>query len=285
MEGGKTLHLLAAGSLLLGVLGCGGGLVRSPGPSGEVLALRQRVNELQRQARVDEVRLARLQEEIAALEKELGTFRGSAARGSAARDAAARDAAAREPAPTVGDAEDLGEDAFPPFDPEIEETELEDSEMPPAAVPPAAVPPAAVPPAEVPPAEVPQPTAATPEALSLYDEGYTLFHQQRYDEAEERFRRYLELYPDTDLADNAQFWIGECRYARDDFAAALEAFTSTVELYPQGNKVADALLKAGKCLEVLGQSAAARQTYHEITDRFPSSSAAAVARERLEALP
>ena len=267
MERARKLSLSTAGTLLL-VLGCAGGAARSPGP--DVGELRRQIVELQRQARVDEVEIARLREEIAALEKDLLRASEAAPGGTAVRDATDRPAVADAAPPEdleAGDPIGLGSP--------IEETELEESDAPPAATPP---------PAEPPPAEE-VPPAATEEALGLYDEGYTLFHQKRYDEAEERFRRYLTLYPETELADNAQFWIGESHYARGAFAAALEAFTATVERYPRGNKVADALLKAGKCLEELGRQEEARQTYHEITDRFPSSSAAAAARERLEALP
>ncbi len=276
----RELSLSTAGTLLL-VLGCAGGLGRSPDPGGEEMAkLRRQIVELQRQARVDEVEIARLKEEIAALEERLARGRG----------APASEAVADTVAPPPEDLEAEGSIGLDP----IEETELEESDAPPvAAPPPAEPPPAELPPAEPPPAEPPPaepppaepPAPATEEALSLYDEGYTLFHQKRYGEAEQRFRRYLKLYPETELADNAQFWIGESHYARGAFAAALEAFTATVERYPRGNKVADALLKAGKCLEELGRQEEARQTYHEITDRFPSSSAAAAARERLEALP
>ncbi len=276
MESVKRLCLVAAGTLLLGVLGCGGGLVRSPGPSEEVLDLKRKIHELQRQARVDQVKIEQLREGITALEQELATVRDVAAD---------RETVSRGPAA----AEDSEVEAFPPSEPEIEETELEESEAPLAAAPPVmppTAPPIVTPPPPPPAAPPPTapPAAATEEALRLYDEAYSLFHQQRYDQAEERFRHFLTLYPQTDLADNAQFWIGESHYARGDFTSALEAFTSTVELYPQGNKVADALLKAGKCLEELGQPAVARQTYREITDRFPSSSAAVVARERLTGL-
>lgn len=264
----KWFPRLSTAALMLWALGCGGGLIRSPGPdAGEVDELKRQVVELERQARVYEVEMARLEEEIAELETEL-----SAAREAAAREAA-RTAEVEAAAPPPEDDAGLGPIRLSQG---IEETELEESEAPPRSAEPP--PPAAAPP------EPPPPAPASPEALRLYDDGYTLFHQKRYDEAEERFRRFLALHGETELADNAQFWIGECRYARDDFAAALEAFTSTVERYPQGNKVADALLKAGKCLERLDRREEARQTYLEITDRFPTSAAAAAARERLESL-
>ncbi len=259
-----------AGLLCL-LAACGVGQVQPPKSSTEeVAALKQRVVELQRRATVGEVEVARLRQEIAKLEREL----------QAARRGTAADAVPRATTkPLIEDVEtgpiilasgveesELEEEETADSDAGRETEQAGEGDGAPAA-------------------ERRARPDQPPEALSVYDEGYTLFHQQRYGEAEERFRRYLALYPDTELADNAQFWIGECHYARNDYAAALDAFSATVERYPQGNKVADALLKAGKCLEALGRVDQARQTYHQVTDRFPSAAAAVIARERLAALP
>jgi tol-pal system protein YbgF len=131
--------------------------------------------------------------------------------------------------------------------------------------------------------QIPSQPLATPsvEALALYDEGYTLFHEQRYPEAVTHFENYVERYPNTELTDNALFWIGECHYALKNFEAALEAFTTTISRYPDGNKVADALLKAGKSLMALGEHEEADRTFEEVTSRFPNAAAAATAAELL----
>jgi tol-pal system protein YbgF len=120
---------------------------------------------------------------------------------------------------------------------------------------------------------------------ALYDRGYTLFHQGRYVDAEASFQRYLQANPTNELADNAEYWIGECRYSRGDLRGALAAFRETVERYPDGNKVPDALLKAGQSLEGMGDVEGARVTYKEVIRRFAGSAAAAVAEERQAKLP
>ena len=122
-------------------------------------------------------------------------------------------------------------------------------------------------------------------AQAIYDRGYTLYHQGRYLDAEASFQRFLQEYSDTDLADNAQYWIGEARYARGDVPGSLAAFREVVARYPDGNKVPDALLKAGQSLERLGDSESARRSYREVLDSFPNSAAAAQAQQRLSALP
>jgi tol-pal system protein YbgF len=123
-----------------------------------------------------------------------------------------------------------------------------------------------------------------PAAQALYDRGYTLYHQGRYLDAESSFQRFLQAYPRTDLSDNAQFWIGESRYARGDISGALSAFRETLQQYPAGNKIPDALVKEGDCLAGMGDRDGARQSYEEVVRRFPGSAAAVMASERIDDL-
>jgi tol-pal system protein YbgF len=125
----------------------------------------------------------------------------------------------------------------------------------------------------------------TPAIQALYDRGYTLYHQKHYVDAETSFQRFLQAEPRSELAANAQYWIGECRYSRGDMRGALAAFRETVTRYPQGNKAADALLKAGMSLESLGDREGARDTYQEVLRRYPGTAVAAVAEERRAKLP
>ena len=123
-----------------------------------------------------------------------------------------------------------------------------------------------------------------PAAQALYDRGYTLFHQGRYLDAESSFQRFLQAYPRTDLSDNAQFWIGESRYARGDISGALSAFRETLQRYPEGNKIPDALVKEGDCLAEMGDRDGARRSYEDVIRRFPGSAAAVMAGERIDDL-
>ncbi|MDH3403491.1 MAG: tol-pal system protein YbgF [Acidobacteriota bacterium] len=162
----------------------------------------------------------------------------------------------------------------------FETTELEPVRVPPPAE--AVEPEVVTPPPAMPPPPMPAGTAAVPPAgQAIYDRGYTLYHQGRYLDAESSFQRFLQAYADTELADNAQFWIGESRFARDDFMGALLAFQEVLDRHPGGNKLADALLKVGDCLVRLDNLEGARQRYEEVTRRFPGSAAAAMAEERL----
>ena len=121
-------------------------------------------------------------------------------------------------------------------------------------------------------------------AQELYDRGYTLHHQGRHFEAEEAFRRFLGESGDSDLADNAHYWIGESRVARGELQSALAAFRDTVRLHPRGNKAADALYKIGVLLERLGDLGEARDSYLDLLSDYPLSPLTDQARGRLDRL-
>jgi tol-pal system protein YbgF len=284
----SALLLLAA----LVAAGCGGSVLppRNAAGDGEVAELKQRILELQRRAAVQQVELARLRERVAELEAHAGgagfeTRAGGATATRPAPPPGGRHAPAPPPSPEPAASEPAFEIAEVLEDEEIDADELEDTGAAEPTVPPPArrEPPAAAapPPREMPPPDEASRRPPSPAAQALYDQGYTLFHQGRFIDAESAFRRFLQEHPDNDHADNAQYWIGEARYARDDLRGALAAFRETVAHHPHGNKVPDALLKAGQCLEKLGDREGARETYRELARRFPESAAAVVAEERL----
>lgn len=245
---------------------------RDTAPRGEIEELKARILELQRRATVNEVEIARLREKVAQLEAQL---QGETPRG-ARRESARETPEAVTMTPGRIDEDDLDEELSrrPPASSPAPSSAPPSTQMP--ARPPASGE-GASPPVEVPP--------VTPAAQALYDQGYTLYHQGRYLDAESTFQRFLQAHAATELGDNAQYWIGEARYARGDLRGALAAFRETVARFPEGNKVPDALLKAGQCLETLGDLEGARASYQELIRRFPETVAAVVARERMERLP
>jgi tol-pal system protein YbgF len=260
--------------------------------------------ELQKQSTVHELEIDRLRQRLAALEGPSANRRGSND-SAESRDRLA--ASRRTPPPPPRriveenpppprqpagiEESDLDEEAFgqpvePPLGSPSEGQNGNRNGAPTTSTPGAAV--RAVPPPGQTPEPTPTPQVAAdpvpPEAQALYDQGYTRYHEGRFIDAESTFRRFLQSYSNTDLADNAQYWIGESRYARKDFQGALAAFRETVQRFPDGNKVPDAMIKAGQCFEELGDRSAARDTYREVMERFPDSVAAVAAAEYLEEL-
>ena len=92
----------------------------------------------------------------------------------------------------------------------------------------------------------------------------------------------MQRYPGHDLADNAQYWLGEAFYDRKDFTRALAEFRATVDRFPGGNKVPDAMLKMGYCYLAMGQDDKARFTLQQVVAIYPGGEPALLAQQRLE---
>lgn len=114
-----------------------------------------------------------------------------------------------------------------------------------------------------------------------YQAAFGLLRERKYGEAASAFQAFVNTYPDSQLIDNAQYWLGESYYVTNEFARALVEFESVVEDYPRSRKVPDALLKIGFCQYELQDWPAARVTLSRVRAEFPDSSAASLADQRL----
>lgn len=88
-----------------------------------------------------------------------------------------------------------------------------------------------------------------------YDYAFGLLRQNDYAGAEKAFTQFLQQNPDTPLAANAQYWLGESLYARKDYKNAAIAFGDGYKKYPKSNKNADFLLKLAMSLGNMDQKA------------------------------
>ncbi len=124
---------------------------------------------------------------------------------------------------------------------------------------------------------------ADPEAM--YQAAYSDYLAGRYDLAKAAFTEYLKRFPDTEVSDNAQYWIGECLYATGDFAGAIAEFEKVSQNYPKGDKVPAALLKTGIAYSRLRNMDEAKRYYKKVVQKYPRSDEARLARERLAQKP
>jgi len=120
------------------------------------------------------------------------------------------------------------------------------------------------------------------EALDLYAKGKQLFDTEDYSGARSAFESLLKKFPQSDQADNAQFWIGETYYRENWFEKAILEYQKVIENYPKGNKVPAALLKQGMAFTELGDKENARLIFKELIDRFPRSTEAKIAAQKLQ---
>ena len=115
-----------------------------------------------------------------------------------------------------------------------------------------------------------------------YQAAFELLKEQRYEPAAMAFEQFLVSYPDSELADNAQYWLAESHYVTQMFERALSEFETVITRYPRSRKVPDALLKMGYCSYELGQWDSARASLRRVQSEYPETTAARLAGQRLE---
>jgi tol-pal system protein YbgF len=119
---------------------------------------------------------------------------------------------------------------------------------------------------------------------TLYQTAYSDYLRGNYDLALLGFRQYLESFPDTDLADNASYWIGECFYRQQKYAEAIAQYDEVLSRWPRSDKTASSQLKKGYAQIELGRRDDGIRQLQAVARDFPNSDEANLARQRLQSL-
>src|ERR1700719_3104632 len=128
------------------------------------------------------------------------------------------------------------------------------------------------------------PTGPAPSADPLYSNGLRDITSGKYDLARSEFEDYLKYYADTDLASNAQFYLGEIFYKQKQYVDAVAAYDKVLTAYPKSFKLGPARLRKGLALIELGQKTAGIRELREVVKRFPGSDEDRLARGKLKEL-
>lgn len=131
-------------------------------------------------------------------------------------------------------------------------------------------------------AAAPSAAPPVPDPESLYKSAYADYTQGQYPLAIQGFQQYLQYYGNTDLASNAQFYIGDALYLQKDYKKAIGAYDKCIASYPDGNKVAAAYLKKGYAYLAMGQTTPGERELRSLIRKYPSTHEADLARERLK---
>jgi len=126
-------------------------------------------------------------------------------------------------------------------------------------------------------------TSAGPSPSQVFDLATRDLTEGRYPLALQGYREFLARFPDTELADNAQYGVGECFFAQAAFDSAAGEYAKVGTRWPQGDRAPAALYKLALSQERLGRTAESRRTFEDLVKRFPASSEAGLARDRIGA--
>jgi tol-pal system protein YbgF len=126
--------------------------------------------------------------------------------------------------------------------------------------------------------------ASPAEQQAAYDAAFQSLKELRYADAAQAFQDFVDTWPQSDLAGNAQYWLGESYYVTRNYEIALEAFETLLQDYPDSTKRGDGLLKIGFTHYELDQFDRARAALEQVQQEFPDSTLSRLAESRLRSM-
>ncbi|MBS1261597.1 MAG: Cell division coordinator CpoB [Calditrichaeota bacterium] len=124
--------------------------------------------------------------------------------------------------------------------------------------------------------------SASSEERNLYDQSQADYLRGEYELARMGYRELLDRFPDSDLADDALYWLGEAFMAENKPDSARAAFEQVEQRFPESARLPATLLKRGILRENAGDRQGARTLYRRIVQQYPESQEAEQARIRLD---
>src|SRR5579864_8053819 len=126
-----------------------------------------------------------------------------------------------------------------------------------------------------------QQLASAPSPDVLYNNGLRDYNGGKNDLAAQEFGDYVKFYPNTDLAGNSYYYLGELQFKQANYQQAVQSYDQVLQNFPSGNKAASAQLKKGFALLELGKQDEGVSELRHLIQRYPHSPEALQARERL----
>ncbi|MBQ7585098.1 MAG: tol-pal system protein YbgF [Desulfovibrionaceae bacterium] len=132
------------------------------------------------------------------------------------------------------------------------------------------------------PQEVQTPAPTKDLSLALYDAGLNAFNSRNYNEAQRSFSDFLTNYSTHQLVPDAQYYLAECYFQKNQFSDAALAYNEVITKYSKSSRAPGAYLKQGICFSKSGQKAAAQSRMNELIRKYPKSPEAARAKNFLK---
>ncbi|MGA8054408.1 MAG: tol-pal system protein YbgF [Burkholderiales bacterium] len=124
-------------------------------------------------------------------------------------------------------------------------------------------------------------TQASAAEQQAYEAPLNQFKSGNYGSAVQGFQAFVTQYPQSKLAPQAQYWVGNALYAMRDYKSSIAAQQKVVDSWPADPKAADAMLSIASSQAELGDVNASRNTLKALVTKYPASGAAEQAKQRL----
>jgi tol-pal system protein YbgF len=128
------------------------------------------------------------------------------------------------------------------------------------------------------------PSTAGLSPTRMYETAFADYASGQWTLAVAGFDAFLKAFPRSEMADDAQFYMGETHYAQNRFADAIGAYNQVVEMYPGSNSSPLAYYKRGLAQQRIGDAEAARTSWEQAVAKFPESDAGRLAKQALDRL-
>lgn len=175
-------------------------------------------------------------------------------------------------------------DLYVDIDRRMRQVETGGAAAPGAGQPQVAMPQVPAAPSAMPPVATPSGAAEADDAAAervAYQQAFEHLQAGRYQDAVTGFRGFVEQFPESGLAANAQYWLGEAKYVMREFADAIEEFDKVLANHPNSGKVPDALLKLGFSHYEMRDWEKAGELLSQVVEEYPGSTASQLAENRL----
>lgn len=120
--------------------------------------------------------------------------------------------------------------------------------------------------------------------FDIYQAALKKLEDGKLEEARADFQSFIKKYRDSDLIDNAQFWIAESYYKEGSYEDAILEYDVLINKYPKSNKVPGAMLKQAYSFLKLDDTNTAKVILNRLIQRFPNSKEAKLAKKKLESI-
>jgi tol-pal system protein YbgF len=118
----------------------------------------------------------------------------------------------------------------------------------------------------------------------LYKQAFDAFQKGQYQESIRAFQEFVRAYPDTPLAPNARYWMGEAYMNVKDQEKAILSFQEVIDKYPDSEKAPRALLRQAEAFGELGDKKSSATLLKRVVELYPKTDEARVAERLLRGL-